>query len=183
VGRHELSPIIENSEALTLELETCDPWLWTFFRDFHYKTKSISSTARTFVLHHNGRLVGFSATIKQMGGGYRAHRTVILPSWQGLGIGSRLSDSVAQLHSLEGERFLAQTVHPRFGSYRDNSQFWKPTEWNHNVNKYKIESWKHRRANVKVKLQVPKFIYSHEFIGPQDEAAGEYFRKHRMVLY
>ena len=61
----------------------------------------------------------------------RAHRTVVLPGWQGVGVGSRLSDAAAEWHRLEGCDYTGQTVHPRFGRYRDDSPLWHPTIWNH----------------------------------------------------
>lgn len=40
------------------------------------------------------------------------------------------------------------------------------TAFNHKTSEYKIESWKQRKNDVRVKLKVPKFVYSHEFHGP-----------------
>lgn len=75
------------------------------------------------------------------GGGWRAHRTVVLPAWQGLGIGGRLSDAAAALHQWAGCDYYGQTVHPRFGAYRDSSPLWRGTLWNHSMQRFKIESW------------------------------------------
>lgn len=106
---------------------------------------------------------------------WRAHRTVVLPAWQGLGIGSRLSDAAAALHHHEGCDYYGQTVHPRFGEYRDRSPLWRGTLWNHSTQRFKIESWKQRTTSTRVRLRTPKFVYSHYFIGPSgesDDAAG-----------
>ena len=62
--------------------------------------------------------VGFIATIPHSGKrsdwasapAQRAHRTVVLPEWQGFGIGSRLSDAVAEWHRRRGSDFYGQTV-------------------------------------------------------------------------
>ena len=59
--------------------------------------------------------VGFVATIPHSGRrsewarapAQRAHRTVVLPEWQGLGIGARLSDAVNKLRSVAAGRLVA----------------------------------------------------------------------------
>mmetsp|Transcript_2450 Transcript_2450/g.2888 ORF Transcript_2450/g.2888 Transcript_2450/m.2888 type:complete len:130 (+) Transcript_2450:1-390(+) len=114
---------------------------------------------------------------------WRAHRTVILPSWQGLGIGSRLSDAVAEVFRLNGYSYYGQTVHPRFGEYRDRSSFWEDSKWNHTTTEYKIESWKQRLENVRIKLLVPKYIYSHIYVGPQGEQQEKEFESDRVTFY
>jgi GNAT superfamily N-acetyltransferase len=101
---------------------------------------------------------------------WRAHRTVVLPAWQGLGVGSRLSDAAAALHHREGCEYYGQTVHPRFGAYRDASPLWQPTLWNHSTQRFKIESWKQRTANIRVRLRTPRYVYSHYFVGATREA-------------
>ena len=96
---------------------------------------------------------------------HRAHRTVVLPSWQGLGIGSHVSDAAGELHVRAGGEYFGQTVHPAFGGYRDRSPLWKSTAFNHTWQEYKIENWKQRKKNIRVRLNVPRFIYSHQYIG------------------
>jgi GNAT superfamily N-acetyltransferase len=77
------------------------------------------------------QVVGFVSTLSLPSGhiknAYREHRTVVLPDFQGLGIGPRISDAVAQIHIDEGKRYYSRTAHPRFGLYRDASPNWKKT--------------------------------------------------------
>ena len=125
--------------------------------------------------------VGFVATIRHNSrpepGGlipFRAHRTVVLPTWQGMGIGGLLSDAVARLHVVEGRRYFGQTVHPALGAHRDRSPLWRATEWNHSLRQFRIENWKQRLQNVRVRLRVPRYTYSHEFVlAPQPEGEAE----------
>jgi len=59
---------------------------------------------------------------------YREHRTVVLPDFQGLGIGPRISDAIAQFYLDQGKRYFSKTAHVRFGGYRDREgSGWKPT--------------------------------------------------------
>ena len=51
---------------------------------------------------------------------------MLLRSYQGYGIGPRLSDAVAQKHLDQGKRYNSRTAHPRLGAYRDASAKWRP---------------------------------------------------------
>ena len=77
----------------------------------------------------NDELVGFAASIAFPNGyikrGWRGHRTVVLPDFQGLGIGVRLSDFVAETHVREGKRYFSRTAHPRVNGYRAASPLWR----------------------------------------------------------
>jgi GNAT superfamily N-acetyltransferase len=169
-----------------LQLRQCDPSAWQRFHTHHYKTSELSNVATCFLLEasiSNGpkggvSLVpaGFVATIPHSGKRtehasappQRAHRTVVLPEFQGLGIGSRLSDAAAEWHHLNGSDYYGQTAHPRFGAYRDLSPLWEPLEANHTAPQLR---WLPRRltgvsqSNVIVRRRHPKLVYAHRYIG------------------
>ncbi len=65
-----------------------------------------------------------------------------------------------------------QTVHPRFGGYRDRSALWQATPWNHSVSEFQTESWRQRKSNERVLLTVPKFIYSHQQVEDRFAVVG-----------
>ena len=119
--------------------------------------------AMVSTIRHNGR--------KNRAGviPHRAHRTVVLPSWQGLGIGSHVSDAAGEFHLRAGGEYFGQTVHPAFGGYRDRSPLWKGTAYNHTWQEFKIENWKQRKKNIRVRLDVPRFIFSHQYVGAKSE--------------
>ena len=73
---------------------------------------------------------------------------------------------------------VGRTVHPRFGEYRDRSPLWAATRWNHTTQEMRIETWRQRLDNVRVRLRVPRFVYSHEYRGARrgDERARAYLR-------
>ena len=98
----------------------------------------------------------------------RAHRTVVLPEWQGLGIGSRLSDAVAEWQRRDGSDYFGQTVHPSFGGYRDASPLWRATEHNHTRPALRIDGWRMRQRGVAVRLRTPKLVFSHQYVGASD---------------
>ena len=110
----------------------------------------------------------------------RAHRTVVLPEFQGFGVGARLSDAVGEWLRRRGSDFYGQTVHPRFGAYRDASPLWEPTAANHTMPELR---WLPRRLTgagggqaVAVRRQHPRMVYAHRYVGarPGDAAAARH---------
>jgi GNAT superfamily N-acetyltransferase len=135
------------------------------FKDHHYLDSKINKASRCYVAVWNDQVIGFSATITMPSGtiknAWRAHRTVILPDVQGVGIGSAFSNAIAQIHIDEGHRFFSKTSHPRLGFYRNNSELWKPTSKN-----MKIRSDIKDGDNYKNHFYDNKRLcFSHEYIG------------------
>lgn len=115
---------------IELEIVPCDRAVWPIFAPHHYLSAKIGSSAHCWSAWWGDTLVGFSCTIPFPHGSIknarREHRTVILPDFQGLGLGVRLSDAIAQ-HTVEdlGHRYYSKTAHPRMGEYRDRHPHWK----------------------------------------------------------
>ncbi len=101
------------------------------FKDHHYLSGDINKAARCFVGVWDDQVVAFGASLALPSGnfknGWKGHRTVVLPDFQGLGIGVRFSDGVAQIHLEQGLRYYSRTAHPRMIYYREQSLLWKPT--------------------------------------------------------
>eukprot|EP01083_Nonionella_stella_P073079 197361_1 len=173
---------------LLLTLHKCHRALWELFRPHHYMDGRIVPSSRTFLaqLHtpdkEFGEVVGFVASIIHFGAAsksglprMREHRTVVLPQYQGLGIGTRISDGVAHLHFLEGYEYYSKTAHPRFGQYRNFSPLWVPTGANGQLQTestdYKdkrVQRGKDSSKNPK-RPWVAKVYACHKYCGPQTE--------------
>lgn len=101
------------------------------FKNHHYLDGNINKAARCYIAVFENKIIGFGATLTLPNGSlknaWRGHRTVILPDYQGMGIGVRFSDAIAQIHLDQGHRYFSRTSHPKMISYRENSKLWKPT--------------------------------------------------------
>jgi len=86
-----------------------------------------------------------------------------------MGIGSRLSDVGGEIYRRRGKKYFAQTVHPRFGSYRDRSPYWKALKWNHALQAFKYESWSHIKSHTQIRLRRPRVMYAHEYVGTSNQ--------------
>lgn len=101
------------------------------FKDYHYLDGNINKAARCYVGVWDDQVVAFGASIALPNGNFknawRGHRTVILPDFQGMGIGVRFSDAIGQIHLEQGLRYFSRTAHPKMIWYREHSPLWKPT--------------------------------------------------------
>ena len=103
--------------------------LWDdIFKEHHYMSAELPVTATCAVARWGARPVGFVAVLPQPGVheaglSYEESRTVrresrlvVLPEFQGLGIGPRLSNATGSRWVGLGNRYISRTAHPRFGA-------------------------------------------------------------------
>ena len=149
-----------------------DRRLWDVFKKHHYLSEDLPVATRCFFAVWDDNIIGFSATISLPGKipplyegdirkKWRECRTVIIPDFQGLGIGTRLSDAIADLHIEQGYRYFSKTSHMRMGLYRESSPIWKATATNlaDRSKSTKGKSWSH------LNIEKERICYSHEYIG------------------
>jgi GNAT superfamily N-acetyltransferase len=113
--------------AIALQVRRIGLEAWPLFRPHHYLSAKISRSAEAFAAWWRGKPVAFSAWVNNLvkGGGKREHRTVVLPDYQGIGIGSALTDFAASLWAGLGRRVLSTTAHPAFVASRLCSSRWR----------------------------------------------------------
>jgi GNAT superfamily N-acetyltransferase len=154
---------------MVVEVRQVDRTLWDVFAPHHYLTGSLHPFARCYIASVSGELAAFAAAIPfphaTIRNGWRGTRLVTLPDFQGLGIGPRLSDWVAEAHVRAGFRYYAKTTHSRLGEYRDRHPNWHATS--HSRRKTNRErkaptSFGNRTENAWVGSTRPS--YSHQYI-------------------
>lgn len=157
-------------EPMVAEVYEVSPTFWQFYAKHHYLKSNLSPFAKCFVAVIEDQPAGFYAVISYPSGtvknAFRGHRLVTHPDYQGLGIGPRLADFVANAYVMAGNRFFAKTAHPRLGEYRERSVEWKPTSKN---KRYRTDSvsdeirQKRRERFTSWVINPKRFTYSHEF--------------------
>ncbi len=100
---------------------------WRLFARHHYLSGSLAPGARCFVAMFDDTPVAFCATLAQVGqrGTWRITRLVTLPDFQGIGIGTRLMEAVAEIHLSAGDRLLLTASHPAMLAHCTRSQRWQ----------------------------------------------------------
>ena len=120
---------VQPRPPIRLRIFPCDRSVWAVFSRFHFLSAELSASARCFALTADGTLAGFIAYVHQPHARVRnikrITRTVILPDFQGCGLGSVLSDWLGQ-HLYEQQfRLHSVTAHPVQQRIRARSPRWR----------------------------------------------------------
>lgn len=134
---------------------------WSFFKKHHYLTEDLSKSFNLLLFEWNNKPVGIVVYKSQPTGavpnGYGLSRTVVMPDFQGMGIGSKIAEFVSGILKNEGKRVFTKTVNPALGEYREKSDFWRGTSKNRKVRKDA------HTDNAGTRLS--RASYCHEYIG------------------
>lgn len=121
---------VQRRPTVDLTVSRVDRSAWDTFRRHHYLDHSINSAAACYVATWNDRPVAFASVLSfphVTCPGWREHRTVCLPDFQGVGIGNALSGLVAAAYSATGKPYRSATSHPAMIRYRARSSQWRMT--------------------------------------------------------
>lgn len=157
---------------IVLRLFPCKRSAWGLFKQHHYLSSALASSADCYLIASEfdkvSQIVGFTSCRPMPSGNYKydpnawiEHRTVVLPDFQGMGIGPKVSDMLAQLYVDRGMHYYSRTAHPRLGAYRDRSPKWRRT----------VESQKKRATSRRVgkngtcAMGDTRSCFSHRYIG------------------
>lgn len=112
---------------LSFAVHRCHRSLWSRFARHHYLSGELSCAAKCFAAFEKGQPIAFCAVISMLGRPeiHRVTRLVTLPDFQGLGIGGRLLDRVAQAECEEGFRVRITTSHPALVRILDRAPNWR----------------------------------------------------------
>ena len=112
---------------IQLEIFRCRPGLWRMFRRHHYLSGGLSSVSQCYVALWNGEPVAFCAVVSLIArkNRWRISRIVTLPDYQGVGIGMRLVESVAEMYRRRGSRVNMTASHPAVIGHGRSSPRWK----------------------------------------------------------
>jgi ABC-type lipoprotein export system ATPase subunit/GNAT superfamily N-acetyltransferase len=149
---------------ISLQIYRVEYDTWNFFKQHHYLTEECSKSCKFFLFTWNSKPIGINAVIPQPSGhfnnGVRESRIVILPEYQGLGFGYKISEFTASIYKDNGYRYFTKTVHPALGVYRNkNKDIWKGTAKN---GKEPKDLGYNTKLNWDVKMRIS---YCHEYIG------------------
>jgi len=112
---------------------------WNLFKKHHYLTEKCSKSFGYLLFQWNNKPVGICVYKSQPTGavpnGYGLSRTVVLPDYQGMGIGSKISEFVSAILVNGGKRVFTKTINPALGEYREKSDLFRPTSKNGKLRK------------------------------------------------
>ncbi|HEY5588393.1 MAG TPA: GNAT family N-acetyltransferase [Candidatus Paceibacterota bacterium] len=117
---------------IKLEIFRCRYETWNLFKQHHYLTHSLNPASLCYVILWNDKPVSFIAVLPFPGVGdaktRRISRIVILPDFQGLGIGKFLIDYISSLYWKIDCQMYIRTINPALGiSLTKDKNNWEPT--------------------------------------------------------
>jgi GNAT superfamily N-acetyltransferase len=101
---------------------------WNLFRRHHYLSGSLHRSAQCYIAQYDGQPAAFCAALPfphPRRPGWREHRTVCLPDFQGVGIGHALAEFVASIYVATGKPYFSRSSHPAILRHRANSPLWR----------------------------------------------------------
>jgi len=119
----------KNRPEIKFEIfNTTDKTIWKMFAKHHYLSHSHNNAANVFIATVNDEIAGFISILhfphpktKNM---KKVHRLVILPDYQGAGIGLRLLNEIGKIYKDQQQRFSIMTSAPSLINVLKNSKQW-----------------------------------------------------------
>lgn len=135
--------------------------LWNKFKEHHYLSADMNMASTIFVCYLDDILVGMCGVLPIPSGntkhGFRPSRVVILPDYQNLGIGTKLSEFIGDYYLSKGYKFYYRSSHLRLKTFWEHSPYWLPTS--HNAKKRDADK------NFNMNIKADRICASYEYMG------------------
>ena len=151
--------------AIILEITRVSRAAWRLFSRHHYLSAALNPVAKCYLACIEGRPAAFTAVLPfphPIRPGWREHRTVCLPDYQGVGIGNALSEFVAGLYRSTGKPYRSVTSNPAMIRHRARSGLWKMTRRPSMVRNARQRGFK----NMVFRTSHGRITASFEYAGP-----------------
>ena len=117
---------------IKLEIFRCRYETWKIFKQHHYLSENLNPACISYLVLWNDKPISFVAILPFPGVGdsktRRISRIVILPDYQGLGIGKSLVDYFSALYWKIDSQMYIRTINPALGiSLTKDKKKWQPT--------------------------------------------------------
>lgn len=148
---------------ISLQVSRVEAETWDFFKKHHYLTEDVNKSCKFLLFEWCSKPVCIVAIINSPGtnraNAVTISRIVVLPDYQGIGLGQKISDFCGGIMTNNNNRLYIRTVNPALGLYFDKSSKWKGTSTNHK------DAGGKGREGSKYNERKNRVSYSHEYIG------------------
>lgn len=149
---------------IKLQVSRVKPKTWDFFKKHHYLSENVNKSYIFLLFEWNDKPIAISVIGRHIGRNnveksFRGSRIVVLPDYQGMGIGSKISEFSAAIIKNLGGKYYTKTINPALGEYRNKkNNIWKPTAFN---GKNRIN----KNHSIVYKNLKERCSYCHQYIG------------------
>jgi ABC-type lipoprotein export system ATPase subunit/GNAT superfamily N-acetyltransferase len=159
--RHEY--LRRGRPQIELQVSRVEYDTWNLFKKHHYLTEDVNKSCKFLLFEWDNKPIGIVAIINQprkgCPNGFAISRVVVMPDFQGMGLGVKISEFSAALIRNQGGLCFIKTVNPALGEYFNKSSTWRNTSSNGKSRKIKEDTDK------KARNRLERLSYSHEYIG------------------
>lgn len=149
---------------IELQVSRVESKTWNFFKKHHYLTEKLNKSAKCFLFEWNNKPIGICCVLNTPRNnnpyGVAISRIVILPDYQGMGLGSKICNFIGAIFKNNGNDLYIKTVNPSLGEYFNNSKNWLGTS--HNMKKREDIKYSNEKS---YKNRLERLSYCHKFIG------------------
>ena len=167
-GRVEIRDCLRRRPKIELEVFRCRYETWNVFKQHHYLTEELNKAAKCFCATWNDKPVAFIGILPFPSGwvqnAFRVSRLVVLPDFQGLGVGFKFLNYVSSLYVAEGMKMYIKTTNPGLGEklVSSPSQWRQTSKYNKAVTEKSLKTMSD--SNMWTMKSAKKF-YATEYIG------------------
>jgi ABC-type lipoprotein export system ATPase subunit len=161
-GRPEIKLQVSRVEAKT----------WDFFKKHHYLTEELNVSSKCFLFELNSKPISICCILNtprnNNANGVAISRIVVVPDYQGLGIGSKICNFIGGVFRNNGNDLYIKTANPSLGEYFNNNYNWIGTS--HNMQKREDVKYSDEKG---YKNRLVRYSYCHKYIGKEIEGFEE----------
>ena len=138
---------------------------WNIFKQHHYLSHDLNKGSKILLFYWGDEVVAINCILSlphaKLTKAWRESRLVVLPDYQGLGIGVRASNYTGALIRSQGGVYYSKTTHPSMIHYRNqHDDLWRFVGKGRSSpqgSSHTISSWNQHTH---------RYMHSHEYIGP-----------------
>lgn len=131
-GRLERASCLRQRPKIELQVFRCRHETWNIFKQHHYLTENLNKAAKCFLILWNDKPIGFVGVLPSPSGTiqdqFRVSRLVILPDFQGLGIGIKILNYFGSLYKSINKYLNIKTSNPALFMGMKKNKDWKLTQ-------------------------------------------------------
>lgn len=152
---------------IKINIRKADQSEWKIFKNYHYLSAEHNSAAHRFIAEINDEIVAWCSVlhfphpkVKNM---KKIHRVVVLPDYQGIGVGNVFLNEIAKLYKEQKQRVTITTSTPVFINSLQKSKDWIMTR---KPSRVLANS---KSSSIKTKNSIERLTASFEFIGDSND--------------
>ena len=164
VNKNEFTKDLRQRPKIKVDIRKAEQAEWKIFKQYHYLSAEHNNSAHRYIAEINNEVVAWCSVlhfphpkVKNM---KKIHRIVVLPDYQGLGIGNIFLNEIARMYKEQKMRTTITTSTPVFISSLNNSKKWLMTRKPSRVKGGIVES-----TTISRKVSDDRLTASFEYIG------------------